>query len=794
MPGRRSKAADRTDKARADAVTELGVHEVGESVLDVPATESKRDVEAAVMEAAISAGAPSQFETTAEGKACGQCDANRQASDSAVDEKLDVKVCGEASGSRAERGGKHLVEQTHYVPQKALVAERMRRAREATILERAEEVVAEERQQRVLLARAETKLGRTSPGAAALPARCAAHWDFALSEMSWLAADVVQERRWKVHMAGVLACEAAVLGGVDGLRKYAAHHGKLLSNAGARRASKPTSEAAAAAATNKVGKGTPAPRLRRKSSRNAKGSDSKHSNGISEEGRSTTSKGDALPKRTTDGPVPLISQYEPAVTASPLFFDAGTDGLSLALSVLSAAALECNVTRAAASAALQEAEAALRTAEQAEVHALAVFNERERLAREQALVRARAEETAILAAQQRAGVEDVKGKKRRKTGAISVGMGEDADAEAVTGSPQPPKRMRTSMQGRPGMELVPDGKKAKRRKQQYAETREEALRTGLPLRSHKTGGKDGRAAGAKRAKVGKVGPHSSHAHVVQPWSSAEDHILAAIVHEFGQMNWGLVSDVLSGRAAMTGLYRLPAHCKQRWKLLAMPQDGSNDPMRSQLAKMQMSKQQARTWLARWLPIDDNLLKAHAERLTFIHNRSFAKRECIARQIAEQPSVTTHESHAHVQQQQFMLESGNEPMELLDRTPCLPTGVTSCRPEVDFSRYAPARALRGMAAQHEDERLAQHRQAALLARPVISTGQRAHGNTVAALMQAATEGRFTLLQRQLLQQLQQKARDGNPQALAASQAIATAMQMHTKNAARLPPDVPFGRMC
>ena len=64
MPGRRSKAADRTDKARADAVTELGVHEVGESVLDVPATESKRDVEAAVMEVVNSVGPARLFQST----------------------------------------------------------------------------------------------------------------------------------------------------------------------------------------------------------------------------------------------------------------------------------------------------------------------------------------------------------------------------------------------------------------------------------------------------------------------------------------------------------------------------------------------------------------------------------------------------------------------------------------------------------------------------------------------------------------------------------------------------------
>ena len=44
-------------------------------------------------------------------------------------------------------------------------------------------------------------------------------------------------------------------------------------------------------------------------------------------------------------------------------------------------------------------------------------------------------------------------------------------------------------------------------------------------------------------------------------------MLAAIVSELGQ-NWSLVSDTLSATVALKGVYRQPAHCKDRHAALA----------------------------------------------------------------------------------------------------------------------------------------------------------------------------------------------------------------------------------
>lgn len=44
-------------------------------------------------------------------------------------------------------------------------------------------------------------------------------------------------------------------------------------------------------------------------------------------------------------------------------------------------------------------------------------------------------------------------------------------------------------------------------------------------------------------------------------------MLAAIVSELGQ-NWNLVSDTLSATVALKGVYRQPAHCKDRHAALA----------------------------------------------------------------------------------------------------------------------------------------------------------------------------------------------------------------------------------
>lgn len=59
------------------------------------------------------------------------------------------------------------------------------------------------------------------------------------------------------------------------------------------------------------------------------------------------------------------------------------------------------------------------------------------------------------------------------------------------------------------------------------------------------------------------------------WSSEEDTLLCAIVHEFGVLagggvtNWFLVADVLCGSSAMQGIHRAHSECLARFRSLAV---------------------------------------------------------------------------------------------------------------------------------------------------------------------------------------------------------------------------------
>lgn len=194
----KASAAASAEAAKADAAAELAAHEKGESVLDKPAAATKKDVEAAVKESASKGGnkrvafdekvevLDARDDEPAPDDKGGEEGAKDGAEGGAAGAKQAATADG-AAGAAAEAT-------TQEARAKALVAERMRRNREATILERAEELLAEERQRTALLARVMKSAGAGTP-AAAVPGRCTAHWDFVLSEMRWLSTDVIQERR-----------------------------------------------------------------------------------------------------------------------------------------------------------------------------------------------------------------------------------------------------------------------------------------------------------------------------------------------------------------------------------------------------------------------------------------------------------------------------------------------------------------------------------------------------------------------------------------------------------------------
>ena len=53
-----------------------------------------------------------------------------------------------------------------------------------------------------------------------------------------------------------------------------------------------------------------------------------------------------------------------------------------------------------------------------------------------------------------------------------------------------------------------------------------------------------------------------------PWSSGEEMLLCAVVHEFGS-NWALVADVLAASASMSGVFRPRDACRFRFRTLTV---------------------------------------------------------------------------------------------------------------------------------------------------------------------------------------------------------------------------------
>lgn len=53
-----------------------------------------------------------------------------------------------------------------------------------------------------------------------------------------------------------------------------------------------------------------------------------------------------------------------------------------------------------------------------------------------------------------------------------------------------------------------------------------------------------------------------------PWTSDEERLLCAIVHEFGS-NWYLVADVLAASCSMQGIYRSPYNCRQKFRAITV---------------------------------------------------------------------------------------------------------------------------------------------------------------------------------------------------------------------------------
>lgn len=104
---------------------------------------------------------------------------------------------------------------------------------------------------------------------------------------------------------------------------------------------------------------------------------------------------------------------------------------------------------------------------------------------------------------------------------------------------------------------------------------------------------------------------------VVPWTMTEDQLLLAIVHEFGS-NWALVSDVLSASTPFKGTFRRSDLCQHRFQQLnseeALATEGNP------LSALQQVKGSARLLLTRAMPVEDEVLRLHLDRLVHIAAR------------------------------------------------------------------------------------------------------------------------------------------------------------------------------
>lgn len=57
-----------------------------------------------------------------------------------------------------------------------------------------------------------------------------------------------------------------------------------------------------------------------------------------------------------------------------------------------------------------------------------------------------------------------------------------------------------------------------------------------------------------------------------PWSSMEEQLLCAVVHEFGP-NFAFAADVLAACSQLQGIFRRASQCKEKFKQLTVGQGG-----------------------------------------------------------------------------------------------------------------------------------------------------------------------------------------------------------------------------
>lgn len=103
--------------------------------------------------------------------------------------------------------------------------------------------------------------------------------------------------------------------------------------------------------------------------------------------------------------------------------------------------------------------------------------------------------------------------------------------------------------------------------------------------------------------------------VPQSWTLNDDHLLCALVAEFGP-NWAFVSDVLTSTSSIQGVARRPDLCKQRYAVLQktpMEPNENADQYDGQVASfVNISKAQGKEIMLNSLPVNEVVLRRHME--------------------------------------------------------------------------------------------------------------------------------------------------------------------------------------
>lgn len=133
-----------------------------------------------------------------------------------------------------------------------------------------------------------------------------------------------------------------------------------------------------------------------------------------------------------------------------------------------------------------------------------------------------------------------------------------------------------------------------------------------------------------------------------PWTKPEDHLLCAIVLEFGS-NWALVADILNVHSHFQGWHRKADSCRARFRLLTSAEDGTPNE-ESMFASMNLNRGNARLLVQRSIPAEDAVLRNHVDKIGKFF-KAFTAREAQEKQSRKGENsqlVSVHASHTKME--------------------------------------------------------------------------------------------------------------------------------------------------